>query len=135
MYWEINILREKLMTSHVALFSMSQAFSSNRVDRVTRHASMSARNRYVIDVGLVVENVSTVSSSRGNNDRWLDPAESSFKARRDTVYVLVDSSVKHLHHFYQLNVLNQRVGKIDISSLLRQMMYFPCVILFFNMYK
>lgn len=37
--------------------------------RQSGHASTSAKNRYVIDVGLVVENISTVSSSRGNNDR------------------------------------------------------------------
>jgi len=58
-------MAEKLMASHITLYGTSQAFSSIELPS----ASTSARNRYVIDVGLVVENVSTVSSPRGNNDR------------------------------------------------------------------
>lgn len=58
---------EKLMTLHIALFATSQAFSS--IESFARRVSTSARNRYVIDVGLVVENVSTVPSPRENNDQ------------------------------------------------------------------
>jgi len=89
--------------------------SSIFVNRVIGHASTSARNRYVIDVGLVVENVSTVSSLRGNNDRWLDRAESSFKAYWDPACVLVDF-IRETFSPLLPGLESASRGKIGISS-------------------
>lgn len=59
---------EKLMTSARIGEPFVSSIFADRVTTGERFAT-SARNRYVIDIGLVVANVSTASSPRGNNDR------------------------------------------------------------------
>lgn len=118
---------DKLMTSRIALFGMSQAFSSIELPGMLLRQR---GNRYVIDVGLVDENISTVSSPRGNNDRWLDRAESSFKACRDPACVLVDFIRETFAPLLPVQRSESAsYGKIAISSSTDDMFF---VILFSN---